>query len=89
MWWYKKNYPEWEWEVVDWKNNRIIRIVAVDNGRVCFYDTNLKTILSKPIPVITYPLVYLLYYRMHIFHLQERIKHYQMKYDFYYLVIEK
>lgn len=55
LWFHRGNYPEWEWELIDWKYNNELRIVGVDNGRVTFTDFSLFDILVSPISVITYP----------------------------------
>lgn len=32
----------WEWEMGDWRGNRMMRVLAIDNGRVSFVDVDLK-----------------------------------------------
>ncbi|XP_066395888.1 putative metallophosphoesterase At3g03305 isoform X2 [Miscanthus floridulus] len=44
----------WEWELGDWKDSRLIRILAIDGGAVSFIDHTLKQALQTSI-LITYP----------------------------------
>ncbi|CAD6202987.1 unnamed protein product [Miscanthus lutarioriparius] len=44
----------WEWELGDWKDSRLMRILAIDGGAVSFIDHTLKQALQTSI-LITYP----------------------------------
>ncbi|CAN6295695.1 unnamed protein product [Urochloa humidicola] len=44
----------WEWELGDWKDSRLMRILAVDGGAVSFIDHTLKQALQTSI-LVTYP----------------------------------
>ncbi|KAK3151105.1 hypothetical protein QOZ80_3AG0241790 [Eleusine coracana subsp. coracana] len=44
----------WEWELGDWKDSRLMRILAIDKGAVSFIDTTLKQAFQTSI-LITYP----------------------------------
>uniref|UniRef100_A0A0E0KBI9 Uncharacterized protein n=1 Tax=Oryza punctata TaxID=4537 RepID=A0A0E0KBI9_ORYPU len=44
----------WEWELGDWKESRLMRILAIDGGAVSFIDHTLKQALETSI-LITYP----------------------------------
>uniref|UniRef100_A0A804RAP0 Metallophosphoesterase n=1 Tax=Zea mays TaxID=4577 RepID=A0A804RAP0_MAIZE len=44
----------WEWELGDWKDSRLMRILAIDGGAVSFIDHTLKHALQTSI-LITYP----------------------------------
>ncbi|KAH7298999.1 hypothetical protein KP509_25G069000 [Ceratopteris richardii] len=56
----------WEWELGDWKENRVARILAIDNGHASFLDLDLlgmkeldtghELLESKDFILITYPL---------------------------------
>ncbi|KAL8171877.1 hypothetical protein V2J09_023681 [Rumex salicifolius] len=46
----------WEWEMGDWRKNRAMRIVAIDKGRVSFYDMEYKSGAKKTIVLPTFPL---------------------------------
>lgn len=37
----------WEWEVGDWRNSRMLRVVAIDNGDTSFVDVELMTPKDK------------------------------------------
>ncbi|XP_078441043.1 putative metallophosphoesterase At3g03305 isoform X2 [Wolffia australiana] len=49
----------WEWELGDWKGNRLMRILAIDRGDVSFVDINLRRQLKDDdfltTVLITYP----------------------------------
>ncbi|XP_047090005.1 putative metallophosphoesterase At3g03305 [Lolium rigidum] len=44
----------WEWELGDWKESRLMRILAIDRGTVSFVDHELKQPFETSI-LITYP----------------------------------
>ncbi|KAF7041968.1 hypothetical protein CFC21_051679 [Triticum aestivum] len=44
----------WEWELGDWKESRLMRILAIDGGAVSFIDHTLKQPFQTSI-LITYP----------------------------------
>uniref|UniRef100_A0ACD5X003 Uncharacterized protein n=1 Tax=Avena sativa TaxID=4498 RepID=A0ACD5X003_AVESA len=44
----------WEWELGDWKESRLMRILAIDRGTVSFVDHELKQAFETSI-LITYP----------------------------------
>ncbi|TKV96973.1 hypothetical protein SEVIR_9G465600v4 [Setaria viridis] len=44
----------WEWELGDWKDYRLMRILAIDGGAVSFIDHTLKHALKTSI-LVTYP----------------------------------
>ncbi|KAF8683594.1 hypothetical protein HU200_044514 [Digitaria exilis] len=44
----------WEWELGDWKDSRLMRILAIDGGAVSFIDHTLNQALQTSI-LITYP----------------------------------
>ncbi|CAL4913649.1 unnamed protein product [Urochloa decumbens] len=44
----------WEWELGDWKDSRLLRILAIDGGAVSFIDQTLKQVLQTSI-LVTYP----------------------------------
>ncbi|KAL5217355.1 hypothetical protein ABZP36_018039 [Zizania latifolia] len=44
----------WEWELGDWKESRLMRILAIDGGAVSFIDHTLKQAFQTSI-LITYP----------------------------------
>ncbi|XP_062210655.1 putative metallophosphoesterase At3g03305 [Phragmites australis] len=44
----------WEWELGDWKDSRLMRILAIDRGAVSFIDHTLKQALQTSI-LVTYP----------------------------------
>jgi len=44
----------WEWELGDWKDSRLMRILAIDGGAVSFIDHTLKQALQTSI-LVTYP----------------------------------
>uniref|UniRef100_A0A0D9VS52 Uncharacterized protein n=1 Tax=Leersia perrieri TaxID=77586 RepID=A0A0D9VS52_9ORYZ len=44
----------WEWELGDWKESRLMRILAIDGGAVSFIDYTLKQAFQTSI-LITYP----------------------------------
>jgi hypothetical protein len=44
----------WEWELGDWKDSRLMRILAIDGGAVSFIDHTLKQALKTSI-LVTYP----------------------------------
>ncbi|KAL6648415.1 hypothetical protein ACP70R_012639 [Stipagrostis hirtigluma subsp. patula] len=44
----------WEWELGDWKDSRLVRILAIDRGAVSFIDHTLKQALQTSI-LVTYP----------------------------------
>lgn len=44
----------WEWELGDWKESRLMRILAIDRGAVSFIDHTLKQAFQTSI-LITYP----------------------------------
>ncbi|KAG0551843.1 hypothetical protein BDA96_01G458300 [Sorghum bicolor] len=44
----------WEWELGDWKDSRLMRILAIDGGAVSFIDHTLKQALETSI-LVTYP----------------------------------
>ncbi|KAJ1297869.1 hypothetical protein BS78_01G410900 [Paspalum vaginatum] len=45
----------WEWELGDWKDSRLMRILAIDGGAVSFIDLTLKQALQTSI-LVTYPI---------------------------------
>uniref|UniRef100_A0A0E0GK38 Uncharacterized protein n=1 Tax=Oryza nivara TaxID=4536 RepID=A0A0E0GK38_ORYNI len=44
----------WEWELGDWKESRLMRILAIDGGAISFIDHTLKQAFQTSI-LITYP----------------------------------
>ncbi|KAL6907531.1 hypothetical protein ACP4OV_002570 [Aristida adscensionis] len=44
----------WEWELGDWKDSRLMRILAIDGGAVSFVDHTLDQALQTSI-LVTYP----------------------------------
>ncbi|TVU47659.1 hypothetical protein EJB05_07265, partial [Eragrostis curvula] len=44
----------WEWELGDWKDSRLFRILAIDKGAVSFIDHTLKRAFQTSV-LITYP----------------------------------
>lgn len=46
----------WEWEMGDWRKNRVIRILAIDRGHVSYVDLDLKSGAKDAIILPTFPL---------------------------------
>ncbi|XAR69384.1 hypothetical protein NMG60_11000934 [Bertholletia excelsa] len=46
----------WEWEMGDWRQSRIMRILAIDRGFISFVDIELKLGAKKTIILPTFPL---------------------------------
>ncbi|OVA04581.1 Phosphoesterase domain [Macleaya cordata] len=46
----------WEWEMGDWRNRRVMRVLAIDSGLVSFIDFDFKTESKKTIILPTFPL---------------------------------
>ena len=49
------NDRDLELELVDWKNNRKFRILAVDHGKLSFVDVEFNEWLTQPVALVTYP----------------------------------
>ncbi|XP_011626136.1 putative metallophosphoesterase At3g03305 [Amborella trichopoda] len=50
------NKEFWEWEMGDWRKNRKMRIVAVDDGHVSFLDIDYRSKAPSTIILPTFPL---------------------------------
>lgn len=46
----------WEWEMGDWRESRVMRILAIDSGHVSYLDLHFKTGAKKTIIMPTFPL---------------------------------
>ncbi|XP_043700261.1 putative metallophosphoesterase At3g03305 [Telopea speciosissima] len=46
----------WEWEMGDWRKNRVMRVLAIDSGHVSFVDIDFKMEAKKTIILPTFPL---------------------------------
>ncbi|XP_031477730.1 putative metallophosphoesterase At3g03305 [Nymphaea colorata] len=46
----------WEWEMGDWRKNRMMRILAIDQGHISFVDIDYKFEAKKTIVLPTFPL---------------------------------
>ena len=49
------NDRDLELELVDWKNNRKFRILAVDQGKLSFVDVEFNEWQTQPVALVTYP----------------------------------
>lgn len=46
----------WEWEMGDWRKNRLFRILAIDKGHVSYVDVDFKSETRQAIILPTFPL---------------------------------
>lgn len=46
----------WEWEMGDWRKNRVMRILAIDRGHVSYVDVDFKSGANHTIIFPTFPL---------------------------------